>query len=182
MTPNDWIERITQTAESGDDLMSLGEALGKDRGLTEGQYQQILRELGLRLFASEASTVLDTAIEHRPCPPPPFWRDIILTSRDPDLGGALLEVLIPWLDINEFLCGLLSMGTTNDAEQQRIGYMVWNATCGGSIAVQTGERFEMKEAIDRTRIRRSIEEAMPRFENPIGRASLTRALNCLSSH
>jgi hypothetical protein len=161
--------------------MSLGENLGKDETLTDDEYKDLLQQVSRKLFGSEVATVLGSCLEFRPCPSVEFWRDLILSGRDQDLGANLLSVLLPWINITDLVCRLLEAAPGNNLWERQAGTTAWYAACGGSIEIPSGEHFDMKEAVDRTRLTEAIRCALQSFKDPKHRDSLQRALNCLST-
>lgn len=162
------------------DFMALGEELGKDSDLSQADYEEVLKGISAHVHNTTLAAIVDSCLEYRSFPPESFWQELILSARDWEVGGGLLSCLIPYVNLTTFVSQLLSKASTvPPSERRRISYTVWVATCGGSICVRTGDRFEMKETINRTELIREIERWMSAFTQPYDLDTLQQALTSL---
>ena len=184
MTADEWVRRFEEAfareANEEVDFTALGEELGKDRTLSQAQYEEVLRRIAGKLFSPTFSTVLDYCLGHRGFPSEEFWIDVILSARDWDVGGKILDALLPFVDLTGFVCKLLpKVRDLPEKEHRRISFVVWAATCSGSINIPAGDRFLMKEAVQPEALALEIKKWRPYFKQAYDRDSLERALRSL---
>src|SRR4030095_924397 len=153
-----------------------------DAGMSDKEYEDVLRGISSKLFASTFSTVLDYCLEHRRFPSEETWIDIIVRAKDWEVGGRILSTLLPYINLTKFICRLLEKAKQlPPKEHRRISFSIWAAACGGSIKMPTGDRFEMREAVDRQFLAAEVERFLPQFTAAYDRDTLQRALGCLRS-
>jgi hypothetical protein len=182
----EWIRRF-ESADAREefdevDFTALGEELGKDTGLSDQEYEEVLRGIAAKLFSNQFSTVLDYCLEHRRFPSEDTWIEIVMQARDWEVGGKILSALLPYVNLTKFVCKLLGQAkSTPLKEHRRISFSVWAAACGGSISIPTGDEFAMREAVDCEFLAREVERWLPTFTERYDREALQTALRCLRS-
>lgn len=185
MRASEWIRHIVLEHDREDegfasDFMAIGERLGKDRDLSEADYEVVLKGISKKLFANSIHDILDCSLEYRAVPSEDFFVELILSSWDWEIGGKCLPVLMPYFNLTAFVSKVLSKTRKLRVEEQkRISSTVRAACCVTTLSVPTGDVSHSKDAVDAKVLSKEIRRWMPYFRMKYDLDNLNLALKAL---
>jgi hypothetical protein len=174
-----WIDRVREGCRSLDiPEERISELL--ESHPTQQELESILMQLARELdYALCFKAILAKTAQFSVVPSHTFWKGAILGSRDEELGLKILDCLVPYINVTDFICDLLQgVPTCTPAEQRRICLTTWAACCGASFDVSTKDQFMFRECLDKRRVQKQIERVHS-FLGGQDVETLEKCLDCL---